>query len=546
MLADYALGLLAVGEMYAHPIKLAGIFVAFAIWVKFTEWVDKDSVRVNTYTMIWNFSTLGAGIVAFSCALFVPNFLIGYLVCWVVLLGVMVPYIVHRNGLVEAPDTVFTVHHVRRLQKGGGQGGSVVEVNERVALKGPGGKIRVSEDEEERIQYSLVQDLFFEFLLRRVGLVEMALGPEEATIQYEIDGVKIPRESLSREDGERVIQFLKEALGHDIEERRKPQRGKLTAKTEDQSFELRITTAGTTAGETVRIRVVGPEATFKIDDLGFTAKQRERVQEVLDAERGLVIFSGPAGSGLTTTIYSVTRSHDAFLLNIQMLEYEAELEIANVTQKRYSGQDNKTFTDELQRIIRSDPDVLVLPELREATAAPIIAKAAIQKQKIYTCLPAVESAEAIRKWAKLVNDPKMLTDALVAVFNQRLVRKLCEVCKEGYKPDAALLQKLNLPKDAVLYRVPEPEYDKQGNPIPCSACEGVGYVGRTAVFDVVLVDDALRNIIQRGGNTADIQTYLAKAGAGLQKFALDKVLDGTTSIQEVVRVIRGEARRKAG
>jgi type II secretory ATPase GspE/PulE/Tfp pilus assembly ATPase PilB-like protein len=132
------------------------------------------------------------------------------------------------------------------------------------------------------------------------------------------------------------------------------------------------------------------------------------------------------------------------------------------------------------------------------------------------------------------------------VLNQRLVRKLCRQCREAYKPDAGLLKKLNLPADAVLYRVPQPEYDKNGQPILCPACQGVGYVGRTGVFELVMVDETLREAMRKGGAAADLQAIVSRAPhANLQRQGLVKVLEGTTSIQELVRVLKGESPAQA-
>jgi type II secretory ATPase GspE/PulE/Tfp pilus assembly ATPase PilB-like protein len=126
------------------------------------------------------------------------------------------------------------------------------------------------------------------------------------------------------------------------------------------------------------------------------------------------------------------------------------------------------------------------------------------------------------------------------VSSQRLVRVLCQECKQAYKPDPQMLRKLNLPADKTLFRPPEPTYDKHGNPIICQACQGSGYVGRTGVFDWLTVDDGLREVIRRSTSMDEIRNYaLKKGGLGLQAQALQKVLDGVTSIQEVARVVRG-------
>ena len=129
---------------------------------------------------------------------------------------------------------------------------------------------------------------------------------------------------------------------------------------------------------------------------------------------------------------------------------------------------------------------------------------------------------------------------LHAVTNQRLVRKLCTECKQAYKPDAAMLKKMNMPADKIFYRPPEPQYDKHGNPIICQNCQGTGYLGRVGVFEVLVVDDGLRQVLKSARSLADVESYVVKSGmVGLQASALQKVFDGVTSIQEVMRTTRG-------
>ena len=399
--------------------------------------------------------------------------------------------------------------------------------------------MRAPDSGDERVQYAQVQDLFSEFLLRRASRVDVVPSGEVTKISYEIDGQVFEREPLDRPSGDALVQYLKSVLGLNLEEKRKPQTGKLTAKLGATDFDLRLRTDGSTAGEKLGIRVIGPEAKYKSADLGFTPKQLEEVKEILAADEGLVLVSAPPKHGLTTTVYSLTRSHDAFLKNIQLLEYSTEMEIDNVTQKAFTPKEGVTFTDELLKLIRSDPDILIVPELREPQSPPQLAKAAL-KSKIYTCLSATSIEDSITKWLRLNNDPELVAKGFLGAINQRLLRKLCAQCKEAYKPAADQLKKLNLPADAVLYRPPQPQYDKQGNVIPCAACGGANYIGRTAVFEVLLADDALRDAIRRGG-AAEISAVVQRGGnTNLQRQAMAKVLDGQTSIQELARVLRAE------
>jgi type II secretory ATPase GspE/PulE/Tfp pilus assembly ATPase PilB-like protein len=372
-------------------------------------------------------------------------------------------------------------------------------------------------------------------------VIEVAPAGQVSKVTYLIDGIPTERESLTRPDGEGILIFFKKTAGLNLEERRKPQEGRITVAMGGSKERLPVVvqTGGSTAGEKLVLRVLGEHTHYKVTDLGFTNKQLATMHKIMEAPRGLVLLSAPRVCGLTTTIYSFTRSHDAFLQNIQTLEYKKELEIDNVTQRAYEQSDDKTFFGELQKLVRSDPNVIVLPELRDRESAGVAAGGAVKKQKVYVGLVARDVLEALNKWLALVGDRALVAKSLLAVLNQRLVRVLCTECKQPYKPDAQTLRKINMPADKVLYRPPEPQYDKHGNPILCQVCQGSGYVGRTGVFNILQVDDGLRKVIQAGGSLRDIQAYAAKTGGlGLQQQALQKVFEGITSIPEVVRVTR--------
>ncbi|RMF85177.1 MAG: hypothetical protein D6744_01840, partial [Planctomycetota bacterium] len=345
---------------------------------------------------------------------------------------------------------------------------------------------------------------------------------------------------------DRLIGFFKGIGGLNLEERRKPQRGKLTAAIADHKYDVVVRTAGSTAGEQLRLRIIGDEARYKIDDIGLTDEQVAVARELIHGENGLILLTAPPKEGLTTTIYSFTRSNDAFLQNIQTLEYEIEIEIENITRHVYEQNEEKPFSEELRRVVRTDPDVIVIPEIRDKTSAIVASEAAANKATVYVGLNASDLFDGLRKWVASVNDPKLIAKSLRAVFHQRLVRKLCPSCKTPYKPDPATMKKIGAPKDQVLYRPPEPQVDKHGNPIVCQHCNGVGYVGRTGVFCILRFDDELRNVLLKGGSLADLKAAAAqKGGLSLQQMALKKVFEGVTSIEEVVRATRSPTSRKA-
>ncbi len=531
-------------EVYIDPWKLLGMLVVFTLWALFAQWVDKDTVAVNTYRTIWNTVSMVTGTIAVILLLFLPSYWFG-MAAFVLINGVVATiYIIHRNGLVVEEDKVATPAHIKRLFSEGFRSSKKKEkreISERVRITGADGKVAaIPEEDELREQYGLVQDLLFDAIWNRASFVEVVPAGQNSKVRLQIDGVTTERDPLPRPHGDSIVQFFKQVAGLDIEERRKPQKGQIMAAIGgDQRFDVIVRTGGSSAGEKLQLRIVGEEKNYKITDIGLTEEQLTVVREAMHAEHGLILLSAPPKNGLTTTVYSFARSHDAFLENIQMLEYEPELEVINITRCVYTPSDEKSFADELQRIIRTDPDVIVLPEIREKAAAPIACTAATRKQTVYVAIPSTDLFDALRRWASMVGDVKLLAASLSLVLHQRLLRKLCPSCKTPYKPDPATLQKINMPPDKVLYRPPEPQYDKHGNPILCQHCHGTGYVGRTGVFNMLVMDDELRKVIAGGGSLSDIKTVAARKGSlSLQQQALHKVFEGVTSIEEVVRVTR--------
>lgn len=535
------------GMIYIDPLKLLAIFVVYLGWILFAQWVDKDAVRVNTFRQIWNMVSLGIGALGLLLIMVLP-FVAG-LPAFLVLVGAyMITYVVHRNGLVVPDDRVMTPAHLQRIMREGfNKRQKMLEVKERVKLTGPDRKaITPPEDQTGRQQYAFAQDILYDALWRRAGEIQVMPAGQGSRIRLDIDGVPMERDPIARPDGDSFVSFMKRAAGLALDERRKPQKGKVTAQVGETKMDVQVKTTGSTAGEALTLHVVGPERTMKIADLGMTEQQVHTFRSLMFGDKGMMVLTAPPGHGLTTTIYSLARSHDAFLQNIQLLEHEREIDIDNITQKTYVQSDENPFQAELLKVFRSDPNVVLIPEMRDKASAVAASDGAAKKQIVYAGLPAADVFDGLARWMERVGDPAVVAKSLVAITHQRLVRKLCPVCKVAYKPDPATLQKINMPGDRVFHKPPDPQYDKNGNPIVCQGCQGSGYVGRTAVFVIMQIDEELRGLIKRGASIADIKTAaIKKGGLNLQQVALQKVVDGITSIEEVARASRAPGAAQA-
>lgn len=539
------------GEMYVHPGKLVGLALLYTCWILYAAWADKDAVAVNTFRQVWNMSTIAVGAVGLLVLLFVPSFLFGALAFIVINGAYMLVYVNHRNHLVVEENRVLTAQHFQRIMSEGfggkKKGEKLQEVKELVKIAGPEKKYIAAPTEPiERAQYALAQQIMFDMLHRRATVMEMVTTGEQSRIRLHIDGVPADREPIAAVDGQGFLLFMKKLARLNPEERRKPQKGMMHAQIGETKFEIMVKTTGSNAGEQLSLRVLGPERFAKIADLGMSDAQLDSFRKVMFGDKGLVLVTALPGNGLSTTMYSLARSHDAFLQNIQFIEWDHEFDIENITQKTYTPSPDHSFAAELLKVVRADPNVVLLPELRNDKAGTVAAiEAAIRKQIVYIAMPAIDVFDGIARLVKLAGDQTLVSKGLVAVLHQRLTRKLCESCKAPYKPDPALLQKINLPADRVLHKPPEPQFDKRGNPIICPNCQGTGYSGRTAIFQLLVIDDELRNVIKSGGSINDLKTAAAKKGlASLQSIGLQKAVEGVTSIDEIGRATKNPAAPK--
>ena len=233
-------------------------------------------------------------------------------------------------------------------------------------------------------------------------------------------------------------------------------------------------------------------------------------------------MSGPEKSGATTTLYALLRNHDPFLNSINTLEKQPSSALLNVTQNTYTLSDTgtTTYSQRLATIVRMGPDIVGIGECEDAETAQVAAAAAKDGKLVYVMLKADSVLQALGKWMKLVGDRKLVAGTLLGVSNQRLLRKLCDQCKQAYTPNTDLLKKFNLPADKakVLYRPGKEVYDKKGKPMTCPGCQGTGFVGRTAIFEMVTIDEELRKVIKQAKALPESMIFkprrAAKASAG--------------------------------
>lgn len=552
---------------YFSIVKIILFFAALVLWAYSTAWVQKATQKVRVYTKKYTFMAWGAGAAGLVAWVLIPWFWIGLAVFAGLFGAVTVNYAFRvYNPRVAPAQAILTPAHLKRLGKSGPKstGGGVTskkiatsetitDASEKVRIKNSAGKSPTWPTvPAERAAYQTLQDLLFETIWRRAAVVRMDLIPQQPLkIVYRVDGFERSREPIAAEAAPLVFKLFKQIAGMDTEEHRRPQQGRFKASIGagevEQKVDFDAKASGSTAGQRLSLRLTSEAGKFRLAGLGLTKDQLALFERFVSEPKGVVICSGPRDSGLTSTLYAILRSHDAFMQHIHTLEMAKDMDLENVTQHLYDGQaSGVAYGKKLKSILRSEPDVCMSGDVPDAETAAIAAAAARQGKKIYLGMAAKDTFDALRRYLEGVGERTVAASGLVGVANQRLIRTLCSSCRKAYKPDPKLLKKGNLPADEnrPFYRPPNPgevPTDKQGNPISCPVCQGTGYVGRTGVFEVLAMDKELKVLIAKGTPLATVKAEARKKGLlYVQEVALRKVYEGITSINEVLRVTKDE------
>ncbi|MHC4787409.1 MAG: GspE/PulE family protein, partial [Planctomycetota bacterium] len=339
-----------------------------------------------------------------------------------------------------------------------------------------------------------------------------------------------------------LVDYLK-ALGClDVEDRRRWQTADVRMSGPAGNTWLTVITAGSSAGQELRLIFDRANQVQKpFDGLGLLPGQLEALSvfQEMEDRHGLVLFGAPAGQGLTTTGYSLVGRHDAYTSNIKTLEHEILAELDGVDQLQWDPSNpDVDYATNLQSILRRDPDVVLISEKIDKETARAAAEPGVRGPLMYVPQRAASVTEQLQQWAKIVGNVKVAMQGLRAVINQRLLRTVCPNCRQAFQPSAEQLQKLGLPPDKVgqLYQA-SGKIQVKNKIETCPVCGGTGYLGQTGVFQTMVVGDETRRMVM----ASDLKAAMADARRNkmiyLQEAALRRVVDGETTIEEVVRVL---------
>ncbi len=370
----------------------------------------------------------------------------------------------------------------------------------------------------------------------RIGATDIHIEPEadKTRIRVRVDGLLLDKAVLPRSVSDGVTSRLKVLAGIDIAERIRPQDGRLQVNIEGRDYDLRIATMGTAFGERVAMRLLSNrQVLVGMERLGLFPEQQEALEGLLGRQHGMILVTGPTGSGKTTTLYASISYINDRLRNIMTIEDPIEYRLPGITQIPVREKSGVTFGVGLRALLRQDPDVVMVGEIRDPETASIAVHAALTGHLVLTTLHTNNAAGALVRLLDMGIEPYLLTSSVLAVVGQRLIRVLCTACKRRSQAREADLRILGLPTDRPLAL-----WAATG----CPECANLSYKGRTGAFQLMVMSDAIRELVlHRQPAGAIMEAAVREGGTTLRGAIVRKVVEGVSSIDELQRLMAVEA-----
>ncbi len=331
-----------------------------------------------------------------------------------------------------------------------------------------------------------------------------------------------------------LVSRIKVMAKLNIAEKRLPQDGRFDVKSGAQEIDVRVSTLPTSFGERVVMRLLNKSGSFlELTELGMAPERLTTLKKLVQSPNGIILMTGPTGSGKTTTLYAILSSINHPDINIITVEDPIEYQLPGISQIQVNAKIDLTFARGLRSIVRQDPDVILIGEIRDKETADIAVQSALTGHLVFSTLHTNDSASAITRLVDIGVEPFLISSSVIAVAAQRLVRVLCPECKQAYTPGQAALETLGLTMDQVA-EYPNPHFCKaQG----CEHCFNTGYKGRLGIFEIMILDDSLKSLILKTHDSNQIKRLALEHGMiTLHGDGVQKVLNGITTMEEVLRV----------
>jgi type II secretory ATPase GspE/PulE/Tfp pilus assembly ATPase PilB-like protein len=538
--------------MLIWPVLLSMVLM---IWTALGDWVNRDSQIFALGYQKWNpivffpFVVLALAL----CFIAMPAW-IRPVVLVVILLATVMPYVVIHNKSVQPHETVLTGPWWRHFFAAALGKVGVKVSDERQADYEKGAAVELfamgaagsNEDNANLLiarqspGYLLVKDMVVEMLKRRSDRVVLEYAPQGVAVRHEIDGVLHPGEPRDRESADVLLAVMKTLANLDPKERKRKQAGRFAAKFENKKHLLPIVTQGVANGERVIVsRLNEKSKPHTYESLGLREALQEKWGEFMARDSGFVVFSAMPAGGLTTMTNASIEETDRLMRDFFAIEEvnHREAEIQNVAVHTYDASKGETPATLIPGLVRLYPNVYICRDLVDAASGTLLMNEVKDDRLVITCMPAREAGEALLRLLQMKLPQAQFASVVTGVLYQRLIRKLCPDCKVGYTPPPDVLKKLGIPHGKVqqLYRPPKPEEIEK----PCQTCQGIGYVGRTGIFELLEVNDQMREILAKQPSLELLKKAARADGQrSLQEEGILLVAKGITSLPELMRVLK--------
>ena len=375
----------------------------------------------------------------------------------------------------------------------------------------------------------LVNLILFEAVKTNASDVHVQPHEDRLMVRLRIDGVLYDAYTLPKNLQEEIISRIKVMGRMNIAEKRLAQDGRATAQIGDRAIDLRIATLPTSYGERVVIRLLDKSARlYDLTELGMDPGTLAIFERLITIEHGLILVTGPTGSGKSTTLYSALNRINGKEKNILTLEDPIEYQLEGISQTQVSDKKGMTFASGLRRVLRQDPDIIMVGEIRDLETATMAIQSSLTGHLVFSTLHTNDAASAVTRLLDLGIEPYLVASSLVGVLAQRLVRRVCSQCAAPYRPAPSELEWLGIERAATL---------RMRHGAGCSACRNTGYSGRLGAFELLALSDDIRRLVQARASAAEIKEAALQAGTRtLRDDGIEKILAGITTIAEVERV----------
>jgi len=409
-----------------------------------------------------------------------------------------------------------------------GEGNSVEEIVKSIENKKSfAQKTDLIEIAEEAPIIKLVNILITDAVKERVSDIHIEPEIEVLRVRFRIDGILHEVHTLPKKLSNAIISRIKILSDIDIAENRRPQDGKIRVKLEHKDLDIRVSTFPTVHGENVVMRLLDRSSILLgLKDLGFTTGNLEIFSKLIKQPNGIILVTGPTGSGKTTTLYSALTTISSMEKNIITIEDPVEYELPLIRQTQVNPKADVTFANGLRSILRQDPDVIMVGEIRDKETAEVAIQASLTGHLVFSTLHTNDAPSSLTRLMDMGLEPFLISNSLILIVAQRLVRKICPKCKEEYSAHATALGDLGLDSSTKLFR-------GKG----CNNCKNSGFSGRIGIFEVLVFNEDIRKLVEEKNSADMIKKKAIESGMKtLREDGLDKARAGITTIEEILRV----------